>query len=116
MKGQSFVIRLNHAFAGLVEAWRRERSVRTQLVMALGAVLVTAALRPSAIWWAILALTIGIVLITEVINATIETLVDHLHPAVHPAIKIVKDMAAGSVLIASVAAVVVGLCLVLAAI
>ncbi len=116
MKGQSFLERVLHAIAGLTEAWRRERSVRTQVLMALAAILVTAVVRPGAVWWAILALTIGLVFVTEMINTSIETLIDHLHPAIHPAIKVAKDMAAGSVLLASIAAVAVGLCLVIAAI
>jgi diacylglycerol kinase len=41
-------------------------------------------------------------------NAALETLVDHLHPDIHPQIRVVKDMAAGAVLLVVIGAVVVG--------
>ena len=43
-------------------------------------------------------------LAAELFNTAIESLADHLHPEQHPAIKVVKDCAAGAVLVASVAA------------
>jgi diacylglycerol kinase (ATP) len=49
-------------------------------------------------------LTIGFVLAGEIFNTAIEVLADHLHPEQHPAIRAVKDCAAGAVLVASIAA------------
>jgi len=46
-------------------------------------------------------------------NAAIETLADHLHPQQHPEIGAVKDIAAGAVLIASIAAVFVAVAFIL---
>jgi diacylglycerol kinase len=39
----------------------------------------------------------------------LEALVDHLHPETHPEIRVVKDMAAASVLLVSIGALVIGL-------
>ena len=108
MKGLSFSQRLKYANAGLIEAWRRERSFRSQVIMATAAVVVGIVVRPQLIWWAALALAIGLVLVAEVINSSIEALADHLHPSEHPSIKIAKDMAAGAVLLASLTAVAIG--------
>lgn len=108
-------MRLRCACAGLLAAWRRERSFRTQAYLAVGAIFVTAVLKPQPAWWALLALAIGLVLATELLNTAIEKLVDHLHPAQHPEIKVVKDVAAAAVLVASLAAVAIGVCLVVAA-
>jgi diacylglycerol kinase len=41
-------------------------------------------------------------------NTAIEALADHLHPEIHPSIRIVKDCAAGAVLVASLGALGVG--------
>jgi len=110
MKGRPFHERLRFATDGILEMWRNERSFRTQTLLGVGAALVAAFLRPPPIWWAILAIVIGLVLVTETVNSTVETLADVLHPGPHPSIKVATDMAAGGVLLASIAAIAVGLC------
>ena len=59
--------------------------------------------------WAILILTIASVLILEGINTSLEAAIDLFSTARHPLAKVAKDLAAGMVLIAAVAAVIVGL-------
>ena len=113
MKGHPFDQRLKHAGAGIVEAWHQERSFRSQTILAAVAAAGGVVLRPQLIWWAALVLVIALVLVAEMVNSSIEALADHLHPSEHPSIKIAKDMAAGAVLLASLAAVAVGACLVL---
>ena len=61
-------------------------------------------LRPEPIWWAIIILIIGIVLAAELINTALESLIDRLHPEMHPMIGRAKDCAAGAVLILSISA------------
>jgi len=41
------------------------------------------------------------------VNSSMESLCNHLHPDRHEKIKLVKDLSAGTVLIASIAAVIV---------
>jgi undecaprenol kinase len=113
MKGRPFHERLRFATDGVRELWRNEQSFRIQTLLGAGAILVATLLRPSPIWWAMLAIVIGLVLVSETVNSTVETLADALHPDPHPSIKAAKDMAAGGVLLASIAAIVVGLCLIL---
>ena len=104
MKNQSLLYRLGFALSGLQSTWRTEHSFKTHVV-ATGAVIgVLLWLQPAPLWWAVAALTIGFVLAAEVFNTAVEGLADHLHPEQHPAIRIVKDCAAGAVLVASVAA------------
>lgn len=109
MKGHPFHKRLGYAMAGLRAAWRTEKSLRTHAV-ATGLVLVLLVLTHApALWWAVMALTIGAVVACELLNAALEALADHLHPHQHPAIGLSKDVAAGAVLISSLAALGVGL-------
>jgi diacylglycerol kinase len=54
-------------------------------------------------------ISIIFVLITEMFNTMIEFLLDLTHPEIHPTAKIIKDMAAGGVLIASLNAIVAGI-------
>ena len=108
MKNRSFIARLRFAVSGIVEAWRRERSFRTQVSIAAVALLLTVALRPGWIWVAAVAVSIALVLALEIINSAFESMLDRLHPEVAPQIKLAKDMAAGAVLVAALGAAAVG--------
>ena len=104
MKNQGFLRRLGFALAGLRATWRAEQSFKIHVVATIGVVGVLLWLRPPASWWAIAVLTIAFVMAIEIVNTALERLADHLHPEQHPAIKAVKDCAAGAVLVASIAA------------
>jgi undecaprenol kinase len=107
-KNQSFFARLRFAWAGIVHAMRAEHSVRFH-VCALGLVSIAlVAFRPEPVWWAILIITSAAVISAELFNTALEHLADHLHPEIHPSIRIVKDCAAAAVLVMSLAAVAVG--------
>ena len=58
--------------------------------------------------WSILIISIGIVLITEVLNTSIELSIDLQTKSKHIRAKLSKDLAAGAVLIASIQALLVG--------
>jgi diacylglycerol kinase len=104
MKNQGFLRRLGFALAGLKTTWRNEQSFRMHALATVAVLAVLLWFRPPPQWWAIAALTIAFVMATEIVNTALEGLADHLHPEQHPAIKAVKDCAAGAVLVASVAA------------
>ena len=59
--------------------------------------------------WAVLVLAMGLVLASEAANTAIEALSDRVAPERHPLIARAKDVAAGGVLLASLAAAGVGL-------
>ena len=65
-----------------------------------------------SLWWALVVLASAGVLAAELFNTAVEHLADHLHPEVHPSIRVVKDCAAAAVLVASLGAVGVGVALV----
>ena len=109
MKGHPFTARLGYAMAGLRAAWRSEKSLRTHAVATVLIVMLLVLTRAPALWWAVMALTIGAVVASELLNTALEALADHLHPQQHPAIGLSKDVAAGAVLVSSVAALVVGM-------
>ena len=103
-KNQPFLARLRFAWAGIVHGIRAEHSVRFHVV-ALGLVLVALVVfRPEPLWWALVILTSAAVIAAELFNTALEHLADHLHPEIHPSIRIVKDCAAGAVLVCSLAA------------
>jgi len=59
--------------------------------------------------WALLILTIAMVFTAEFINTAIEAVVDLASPAHHPLAKVGKDVGAAAVLVAAMAAVLIGL-------
>ena len=99
-KNQSFPVRLRFALHGLAHALRSEQSLKLQ-----GAAFVTVlagliALRPRPVWWALVLLASALVFAAELLNTALEELADHLNPEAHPRIRVVKDCAAGAVLVA----------------
>jgi undecaprenol kinase len=112
-KNRSFPQRLGWALAGLVHAARSEHSLKLQLRIFAAVVVFLVILRPEASWWALVLLASSGVIAAELFNTAVEHLADHLHPALHPQIRIVKDCAAAAVLVAVLGAVAVGAALAL---
>jgi len=59
--------------------------------------------------WAVLVITIAMVFTAEFINTAIEAVVDLASPTHHPLAKVGKDVGAAAVLVAALAAILVGL-------
>jgi diacylglycerol kinase (ATP) len=81
-------------------------------VHALAALIVVAsglALGIDRFEWLILVLTIAGVISLEAVNTAFEALCDVAYPDFHPQVERAKDVAAGAVLIAAIAAAVVGI-------
>jgi diacylglycerol kinase (ATP) len=111
-KNQPFIRRFRFAAAGIWVACRSERSLRFQLFALAVVLLACAFLALEPIWWVMVLLTSALVISAELFNTALEHLADHLHPETHPTIRIVKDCAAAAVLVASCAAVGVGIALI----
>ncbi len=110
-KNRPFASRLGCALRGLAGAVRSERSLRLQLIGLVATVAVLGVARVGPIWWAIVLLASAVVICAELLNTALEHLADHLHPDIHPRIRVVKDCAAAAVLIAAAGAVAVGIAL-----
>ncbi len=104
-KNQGFLQRLRFALAGIAHALRHERSLRFQALAFVSVLIVLAIAHLAPIWWALVVLASAGVLGAELFNTAIEYLADHLHPEVHPKIRVVKDCAAAAVLLMSCGAI-----------
>lgn len=96
------------AARGLRHMVRREHNARLHLAASLAVVGAGVTLRVSAEDWRWLVLAIAMVWLAEAFNTAIETLCDRVNPEFDPAIGRVKDVAAGAVLVASIAAALIG--------
>jgi diacylglycerol kinase (ATP) len=100
-----------YAFEGVAYILRTQRNARIEIVVGIAAVLLAAWLGLSAVEWAVLVVTIVIVLALEWMNTALELAVSLASPEAHPSAKAAKDVAAACVLLGAVASVVVGLLL-----
>jgi diacylglycerol kinase len=98
-----------YAIQGFKTAFLNEFKIRLHCVIVLVVVTGGLLLNLSILEWISVVISMGIVLITELINTSIETLSDTLHPNVSEGIKNTKDIAASAVLIASTTALTIGL-------
>lgn len=108
-KQHSFWTSLRCAVTGVGEAFRSQRNVRIQFAMIVVAVACGIAFQISRLEWCLITLVIAGVLVTELINTSIEAVVDLASPEHHDLARISKDVAAGAVLCAAAAAIVVGI-------
>ena len=96
------------ALEGAVYVIRSERNVRIQLVVGAAATVVGIWLGLAPVEWAVLALTMGLVIGLEWLNTAVEITVTLASPEEHPLAKAAKDVAAASVLVGAIASVAVG--------
>ena len=95
-----------HAFRGLFSLLKHERNFKVQLVCLILVVSAGIFFNISRIEWILIILTSSLVLSLEALNTSIEKLCDLYSTEIDNRIKTIKDIAAGSVLIASIFAVV----------
>ena len=103
-----FIHSLQFALSGITGFFRNETNGQIQLGAATVAVILACVFRIDAMEWLVVVLCITVVLTLEMINTVIEKLCDVVHPGYHPQIKIIKDIAAGSVLLAAIGSVIAG--------
>lgn len=107
--------RLIRAFAdaidGVVTAVREQGNVRIQLLIALVVVGLAAWMHFDALRWALIALTIGLVLVAELANTALERAVDCASPERSETARAAKHAGAGAVLVAALISVGVGVAL-----
>ena len=98
-----------YAFKGIDDVIKHEPNMKIHVVVAILVVIMAFILKVSIIEWIILVLLIGAVLAAETINTTIENLVDMYTKEYDEKAKIVKDTAAGTVLILAITSAIIGL-------
>ena len=99
----------SHAIRGIAEFIRLGANAKIQLLAAF-AITVTGLLLDFGTYdWIAVVLCIGMVLSAEAMNTAVEQLADALHPERDERIRVVKDVAAGAILITAMVSVVVAI-------
>lgn len=99
-RAKSFV----YAFSGVRSFFKYGHNARIHLAAALLVFLLALIVHISSTDWVVIIFAVALVWITEMINTTLEKSMDMISPEWHPQVKQVKDIAAGAVLVAAVAA------------
>lgn len=98
-----------HAFRGWFYVLRTQRNAWIHSAIATAVFIVGLWLQLSLHDWALIILTAAFVFTAEFINTAIEVVVDLASPDEHPLAKIGKDVGAAAVLVAALAAILIGL-------
>lgn len=105
----TFIRSFGYAIEGFRTAVATERNIKVQLLVGVLAVAAGVVLRIDALSWVLVLLCIGLVLFAELVNTSIEAIVDLATQDLHPLAKRAKDIAAASVFTLSITAAVVGI-------
>lgn len=100
-----------YALRGIRLVFTSEQNFRIQLFFGFVAVLLGFIFRISASEFLFLFSVIVLILILECINTAIEHLSDVVKPRLSEQVKMVKDIMAGAVLLASILSVILGICI-----
>lgn len=104
----SLIVSFKYAWAGLSYAFQTQRNFRIHLLVGSVAIALAIFLQLSQVEIAVIGLTSGLVLTMELLNTAIESVVDlTVKQTYHELAKTAKDCAAGAVLMAAIAAVLV---------
>lgn len=98
-----------YALEGVFHTIRNNQNMKIHIIVAILVVIVGLVFRITLFEMLILGIMILLVLVTEMINTAIEEAVDLIVTIHHKQAKIVKDVAAGMVLVAAIGAVIVGI-------
>lgn len=96
------------AFEGVLSGLRSERNMLIHFSAMATVIVFGALLSISKMEWIACVILFGVVFMAELMNTAIETIVDIICPETDPRAKLAKDTAAGAVLMAAIAAAVVG--------
>ena len=96
------------AIQGFRTAVATERNIKVMLAVGACAVVAGLALQLDLLSWAIVLLCCGVVIMAELLNTAVETVVDLVSPEFHPLAGRAKDIAAAAVWVLSVIVAIVG--------
>src|ERR1700755_2083362 len=93
----------SYAWNGIKYCFVNEVNFRCHCFFSVTAITLSIALHISTYEWLIMLLTIAFVICLEIVNTVVEKICNIMHPGKSDKIKVIKDMAAASVLVSAMA-------------
>lgn len=106
-KSKNLLDSFNNAINGIIHTIKSERNMKIHILAAVTILVASLLFQLSRLEFLIVCFTVGIVIICELFNTAIEVLVDIIVDIYHPKARIIKDAAAGAVLVSACIAVTV---------
>lgn len=107
MSNSNFLDALQNALDGIIYAITTQSNIKKQLVIAVIVMLVSLFFNLNKAEFLCLMFTVVLIIIAEMLNTAIETVVDLYTDLYHPKAKIAKDVGAGAVVLAAINALIV---------
>lgn len=109
MKHPKDPLGFREAIWGLLYTLRTQNNFRIHVILAIVAIVLASFFNVTYTEWLVIVVMIAMVLVAEITNTALEATVDLTVSDLNPIAKIVKDTAAGAVLLASLFALIVGI-------
>lgn len=97
-----------YAIEGFISSFKTERNMKIHVLAMIIVIALGTFLKLDKIEWCFVTIAIVLVISAELFNTAIETIVDMISPEKNEKAKLVKDIAAASVLILAIGAAVIG--------
>ena len=98
-----------YAFEGIFSAIKKERNMKIHIAMMLAVIVAGIIFSISKIEWICCLFCFGLVISLEMVNTAIEVLADLVDEKYNEKIKLIKDVAAGAVLVSAIISAIIGL-------
>ncbi|MBU5427104.1 diacylglycerol kinase [Tissierella pigra] len=108
MKRKSIIDSFNFAVSGIIIALKTEKNMKIHYIIALGVIILSLFFDFSRVEFLLLLFSITLVVVAEMVNTALERVIDLITQDYHPLARLVKDVAAGAVLIAAINSIIVG--------
>lgn len=107
LKNKNFIDAWINAFNGIIYAVTTQGNIKKQLLIAVIVMIISLFFNLSRAEFLCLMFTVILIIVAEMINTAIETVVDLYTDLYHPKAKIAKDVGAGAVVITAINALIV---------
>ena len=109
MKKKNILYSFKYAFNGIISSIKKERNMKIHISIMILVILLGIILKIQKIEWIICIILFGLVISLEMINTSIEIVVDMVMPNKNENAKNAKDISAGAVLIVAITSLTIGL-------
>lgn len=109
MKKRNFISSIKYAIAGIRHFFLTEPNSRIHFLASVFVVAAGFWFRIDRFSWIAVIICIGLVYTTEIINTAVEKIMDMISPEKNEQVRVIKDVAAGAVLIAAFISLITGI-------